>query len=129
MDNIATNVELLFEKAKNYTETSLELYKLNAIDKAADVVSSLISRIALLLFVAMFTLFVNIALSLYIGKLLGEYYYGFLVVSGFYFILSILLYFYSNKYIKMPVTNLVIAKLLKTKTVKSNSKITDDESL
>jgi hypothetical protein len=129
MDNIATNVELLFEKAKNYTETSLELYKLNAIDKTADVVSSLISRIALLLFVAMFTLFVNIALSLYLGKLLGEYYYGFLVVSGFYFILSILLYFYSNKYIKIPVTNLVIAKLLKTKIVKSNTKITDDESL
>ena len=68
MDNIATNAEMLYEKAKSYTETSLELFKLNAIDKTADIVSSLISRLALVLVVAMFTLFVNIALSLFLGK-------------------------------------------------------------
>ena len=129
MDNIATNAEMLYEKAKSYTETSLELFKLNAIDKTADIVSSLISRLALVLVVAMFTLFVNIALSLFLGKILGEYYYGFLVVSGIYLILILLLYFYSYKFIKVPVTNLVIAKLLKSKKVKSNSKITDDENL
>ena len=97
MDNIATNAEMLYEKAKSYTETSLELFKLNAIDKTADIVSSLISRLALVLVVAMFTLFVNIALSVFLGKILGEYYYGFLVVSGIYLILILLLYFYSYK--------------------------------
>lgn len=129
MDPIATNAEMLYQKAKSYTETSIELYKLNAIDKTADIVSSLLSRLALVMFVAMFTLFVNVALSLYLGKILGAYFYGFLLVSSFYLILSVLIYFFSDKYIKIPVTNLVIAKLLKTKPFTSKVKNIADENL
>lgn len=129
MDNIATNIELLYQKAKEYTETSIELYRLNAIDKTADVVSSLFARLALLMVVAMFTLFINIALSLYIGKLLDEMYLGFLIVSGFYLILSIVIYYFSEKLLKVPLTNLVIAKLLKTKVKRNNSKNDDNEIL
>ena len=129
MDNIATNVEQLYQKAKEYTETSIELFRLNAIDKTADVVSSLFSRLALIMVVAMFTLFINIALSLYIGKLLGEMYLGFLIVSGFYLVLSIVIFYYSEKLIKIPLTNLVIAKLLKTKVKRTNSNTIDNENL
>lgn len=129
MDNIATNIELLYQRAKEYTETSIELYRLNAIDKTADVVSSLFARLALLMVVAMFTLFINIALSLYIGKLLDEMYLGFLIVSGFYLILSIVIYYFSEKLLKVPLTNLVIAKLLKTKVKRNNSKNDDNEIL
>ncbi len=129
MDNIATNIELLYQKAKEYTETSIELYRLNAIDKTADVVSSLFARLALLMVVAMFTLFINIALSLYIGKLLDEMYLGFLIVSGFYLILSIVIYYFSEKLLKVPLTNLVIAKLLKPKVKRNNLKNDDNEIL
>ena len=115
MENVATNIELLYEKAKNYTETSIELFRLNAIDKTADVVSSLFTRLILIMVVAMFTLFINIALSLFIGSLLGATYLGFLIVSGIYLVLSIIIYNYNEKLIKIPLTNLVISKLLKTK--------------
>lgn len=120
MENVATNIELLYEKAKNYTETSIELFRLNAIDKTADVVSSLFARLILIMVVAMFTLFINIALSLFIGSLLGATYLGFLIVSGIYLILSIIIYNYNEELIKIPLTNLVISKLLKTKIRASN---------
>lgn len=120
MENVATNIELLYEKAKNYTETSIELFRLNAIDKTADVVSSLFARLILIMVVAMFTLFINIALSLFIGSLLGATYLGFLIVSGIYLVLSIIIYNYNEKLIKIPLTNLVISKLLKTKIRASN---------
>lgn len=120
MENVATNIELLYEKAKNYTETSIELFRLNAIDKTADVVSSLFARLILIMVVAMFTLFINIALSLFIGSLLGATYLGFLIVSGIYLILSIIIYNYNEKLIKIPLTNLLISKLLKTKIRASN---------
>ena len=129
MDNIATNIELLYQKAKEYTETSIELFRLNAIDKTADVVSSLFTRLALIMVVAMFTLFINISLSLYIGKLLNENYLGFLIVSGIYLVLSIVIYFFSNRLIKIPLTNLVIEKLLKSKVKKTNSNTSNDEIL
>lgn len=129
MENTATNIELLYEKAKSYTETSIELFKLNAIDKTADIASSLFTRLAFLMIVAMFTLFINIALSLYIGKILDETYLGFLIISGFYLIVFLILYTYKDKFLKTPLTNLIIAKLLKQKLKKSNSKSSENENL
>lgn len=129
MDNIATNIETLYQKAKEYTETSIELLRLNAIDKTADVVSSLFARLALIMLVAMFTLFINIALSIFIGQLLNEMYLGFLIVSGFYLILAVVVFYFNDKLLKIPITNLVIAKLLKTKAKKTNSNNSEDEVL
>ncbi|WP_339917399.1 hypothetical protein [Yeosuana marina] len=130
METAAKHIELLYEKVKEYTETSLELYKLNAIDITADVVSSLVSRIALVLVFYLFTLFVNIGISLLIGNLIGSYYLGFLIVSGFYLIITILVYFFSNKFIKIPITNLLIAKLLKSRRKENiESKFGQDEKL
>lgn len=115
MEKIATNIEMLFEKAQDYTKSSIELLKLNAIDKTADITASLIFRLAFGLIVAMLLLFINIGISLYIGKLMGENYLGFLIVSVFYLILAIILFIFRNQLIKVPITNLVIKKLLETK--------------
>lgn len=130
METTAKHIELLYEKVKEYIETSLDLYKLNAIDITADVVSSLASRIALVLAVSLFTLFVNIAIGLLIGNLIGGYYLGFLIVSGFYLIIAVLIYFFSNKFIKIPIANLVIAKLLKSRRKENiEPKFGQDEKL
>ncbi|WP_445731410.1 hypothetical protein [Mariniflexile sp.] len=129
MDTIATNIELLYEKAKSYAEINIELVKLNAIDKTSDIVSSVLARLLVIMVVAMFFLFVNIALSLYLGELLGKYYLGFLLVSGIYLIVALILHYNRDKIIKVPITNLVIAKLLKTKSVPTSSKAAPDESL
>ena len=115
MENTATSVEKLYEKAKKYTETSLDLLALNTVDKTADVLSSLTSRVFIAIAVAMFTLFINIGISLFIGRLLNEYYLGFLLVSAFYFIIACVLYFFKDKLIETPIANLIIAKLLKSK--------------
>ena len=115
MENTATSVEMLYEKAKKYTETSLDLLTLNTVDKTADVLSSLTSRVFIAMAVAMFTLFINIGISLFIGKLLSEYYLGFFIVSAFYFIIAVVLYLFKDKLIETPIANMIIAKLLKSK--------------
>ena len=106
---------MLYEKAKKYTETSLDLLALNTVDKTADVLSSLTSRVFIAMAVAMFTLFINIGISLFIGKLLSEYYFGFFMVSAFYFIIAVVLYLFKDKLIETPIANMIIAKLLKSK--------------
>ena len=111
MESTVTHLELIFNKAKAYTETSIDLYKLNAIDKTADVVSSLVSRLALGSIIAVFLLFINIGISLYIGQLLQASYLGFIIVSSFYLVLGICLYLFNKTLITKPITNLVIAKL------------------
>ncbi len=119
--NMAKSVDMLYEKAKKYTETSAELLALNAVDKTADVLSSLTSRVIIVMFFAMFTLFINVGLSLFIGNLLNEYYLGFFIISAFYLVVALVLYVFKDKFIKTPVTNLIILKLLKSK--KSDSDI------
>jgi hypothetical protein len=126
MDTITTNIELLYKKAKDYADINIELLKLNSIDKTADVLSSLLSRMIIFMFVVMFILLVNIALSLYIGDLLGKDYLGYAVVAALYLLFIIVINYYRDKLIKMPLTNLVIAKLLKTKAASNNSKNQQD---
>ncbi|SDX43348.1 hypothetical protein [Flavobacterium degerlachei] len=115
MDNKATTIEMLFEKAEDYTRTTVELAKLNAIDKSADVLSSLFSRITILIVVAMFALIFNIGLSIWIGELLGKPYYGYFAVACAYLILAILMNNFKDQWLKMPVSNLIISKLLKNR--------------
>ena len=113
MENIATDIELLYKKAEQYSKTSFELLQLNTIDKTSDVISSLSVVISISIIVAMFTLFINIGISLFIGNLLGNDALGFLIVSGFYFVLGIVFYIFRKTLIKIPIDNLIVSKLLK----------------
>lgn len=113
MENIAENVELLYEKAEQYSKTSFKLLQLTTIEKTSDVISSLSVIIVISILCAMYTLFINIGISLYIGALLKNTALGFFIVSGFYFILVIAVYIFRKSLIKIPIDNLIVFKLLK----------------
>jgi hypothetical protein len=113
MENKATTIEMLFEKAEDYTRTTIDLVKLNAVDKTADVMSSLLSRLTVSIVFVMFAFLVNIGLSLWIGELLGKAYFGFFAVSSVYLLIAIVLYIYKDEWIKMPISNFIIVKMLK----------------
>ena len=110
MENNTSTIETLFEKAEDYTRTTAELMKLKAVDKTADVASSMLSRGAVSIVFVMFAFLVNIGLSLWVGELLGKDYYGFFIVSGIYLNISILLYIFRDPLIKLPVSNFIIEK-------------------
>ncbi len=129
METIATNIELLYEKAKDYAEINLELIKLNTVDKTADVVSSLLARLVVVMIVAMFLFFLSITASLYLGEILGKLYLGFLVVSGVYLLAGLILHYNRDKFIKEPLTNVIIAKLLKNKVHSNTNKDDQDANL
>lgn len=126
MDTIAENIDLLYKKAKEYVDVNIELVKLNTIDKIADVLSSLVSRIVIFMFIVMFILLVNIALSLYLGELFGKDYLGYGVMALIYLLFIIVLKANKDSIIKTPITNLVIAKLLKSKSMSNDSKSKED---
>lgn len=117
MADNATTIATLFERAGDYSNSTIELLKLNAVDKSADVVSSLVSRLAILLTVALSLLIINIGIALWIGKLLGDSFYGFFFIGGFYAILATLLYIFRHPWLKYPVSNSIIKQLLKQKIV------------
>ena len=112
MENHAILIGKLFEKAERYTMSSVELYKLKVIDKSADVISSLTARLAVILFITLFFLILNIGIALWIGETLGKSYYGFFIVAGFYALVGIVLYLFRNRWIKEPLRNSIITQAL-----------------
>lgn len=116
MKNYETALEMLLEKAEDCGKTTLELVKLKAINSSADVISSFAVKITLITVIALFLFIINMGVALWIGDLLGKSYYGFFVVAAFYGLLAILLRSYMHRWIKVPISNFIIAQMLKKST-------------
>lgn len=115
-------IEDLFERVEEYAKTNVELVKLKATDKAAEVVSSLVAQIAVVVLAFFFILMINIGIAFWIGDAMGRTHYGFFVVAGFYALITIVLFIFRNDLIKTPISNSIIEQVLKDKShVKSQS--------
>ena len=115
MTDNTTPIATLFERAEDYGKTTLNLLKLNAIDKSADVASSLVSRLVVIMTVVFSVLIISIGAALWLGKLLGEAFYGFYIIGSFYAIFAILLQVFRDQWIKYPVSNSIIKQMIKQK--------------
>jgi len=117
MEEQATPIESLFEKAETYAKINLDLFKLKAIDKSADVVSTLVAKLAIIIVVLLIVLLLNIGLSLWIGELVGKSYYGFFIVAGFYVLSAFILYYKRDVLLKAPINDSIILQMIKEKQV------------
>ncbi len=115
MENTFNHIEPLFEKIEDYGKTSFELYKLKTISKTAEVVSTFVSRGAVVIVLSMFLVFASIGLALWLGDLLGKPYLGFLCVATFYIVLGGVLFYFLHKFIKRKVSNSIISEVFNKK--------------
>jgi len=107
------SIKELIEKSEAYIKSSIELIRLKAIDQIAEIASSLVSKIVVILFIAMFFFTFNIGVSLWLGAILGKNYLGFLIISGVYIFFGILFYIFREGWIKTPLSNSIITQALK----------------
>ena len=113
MENNTKMVELLLENAVEYGKTSCKLYKLKAIDKTSDVVSSFIPRFILMFFSGIFILFLSLGLALWLGEIFEKAYFGFFLIAAFYGFTGIFIRLFLNKRLKKIVCDRFIKQLLK----------------
>jgi lipopolysaccharide export LptBFGC system permease protein LptF len=108
-----SNIEALFSKTGEYLETRIDLFKLKAVDSSSNAVASLTWRMVVL-WISMFSFFfLNLGLSIWIGNVLGQLFYGFFIVGIFYLLTGLIIYLFRHTCIKMPVNDLLVKKLLK----------------
>lgn len=112
-ENSTKLLESLLDKAKEYGITTFELAKLKAIDKAADVVSSVIPVLIFIGMLATFLLFLNLGISLWLGEILGKPFYGFLIVSGFYLLAGLVVRFLLFDSVKRMIGDYFVKNVLK----------------
>lgn len=106
-----TSVEDLFIKLKDYTNTRIDLIKLKGIQKTSGKLSSLIAGLAIGIILLFIVLLLSTGVALWLGELLGEVYYGFFIVSGFYIIIGLFLWIFRKKILKTPLSNWLIRTL------------------
>ena len=109
----ALTFEELVNDTKTYVETNVDLLKLKFVDKTCTVTSSLISIIAIATLIVIALMLASTGIAIWLGKMLGEYYYGFYIVAGFFAILVIIFYIFREKWLKMPIANSLIENLSK----------------
>ena len=106
------SLKSLLEKTHDYVETRIDLVKLKTIDKSSDVISSVAVSVAILLGVLFFIGMMSIGLAIYLGHVLGKLHYGFFIVGGLYAIIILILYAARHRWIKTPVYNGIVKKIL-----------------
>lgn len=113
MEDTEYTIESLLGKATEYGKTSFELVKLKVLDKTSDFASSCISRTIIYLLILGFVLFMSIGISFWLGDVLGELYYGFFAVAGFYGLVVVVLRVFMFNWLKRVMGNYFIKKILK----------------
>jgi hypothetical protein len=116
-----------FKEAKSaieqYIKDRLLLVKLQAVEKISQGIASAVFVVLLLFFGFFMWLFLNITAGFFFGYLLGNTFWGFAIVTGFYLLLIIILLI-SRKALAKSITNTVIKSFFGKKDKQNDNQST-----
>lgn len=103
----------LFSNIKEYASVTKELAILTVAEKTSTAAAGAAAGgvLAVLGFFAF--LFANLTLGFYLSDVIGNSWAGFLILTGFYLLLTLIVYFTQEKMIKKPIENGMIKKIFK----------------
>jgi hypothetical protein len=107
----AKATESLLNQAREYGKVTYELHRLKIVDKASDLTSGLFYKFLFFSCMLVVVFSVNIGVGLWLGKLLGANYLGFLVIALFYGFIGIGIYL-TRSWIKSKMHNYLIRNIL-----------------
>jgi hypothetical protein len=100
MQSTINHIEDFVSKAGDLAETKVELWKLKAAGKISETVSSLISVIAIVLLTGVAITVLSFGVAFWIG-------------SEIYALVGLSVYLFRRRWIKAPLSNLIIDKIIK----------------
>jgi hypothetical protein len=107
---IKSKAEKLLSYIKEYLETRFNLASLAIREKISEVVSSIAAAFILGLLMVFIFLFAGIGTALWLGDYFESTSIGFFCVTGFYAVITLLLFFNRDKWIKEPIVDAIIKK-------------------
>ncbi len=113
MDNLFSKVEDLAASIKEYVNTRIDSLKLNAAEKGSKIAANGVASAFVGVFVLLSIGLGSIALSLLLGEWMGKTWAGFLVVAGFYLLISIIIWKAREKLVRRHIMNAIIQQLFR----------------
>ncbi len=106
------NFRNLINNAEDFLETQKNLTKLYVVEKVSIATSAAVTNLIIFLIFLMMFMFLNLALAYLIAEYTGKIYLGFIVVCLVYLVTGILIYIKRDIWLKTPITNSIINKIL-----------------
>lgn len=97
-----------FEYANQYVQKQIELFKLESAEKVAKSTSSIITLAVIGFLVSLVTIMLSITIGFAIGEMLGSYALGFLIITGIYTLIALVVYFFKRQLVTNPVLAAVL---------------------
>lgn len=113
MEENTHDIESLLVKVTDYGITSCEIIKLKSIDKASDIISSLLTNLIMAIPLSIALLLLNLSASFWIGECMDNTLYGFLIVAGINVFIALIIYFFLRKWFKRMIYDAVIVQMVK----------------
>ena len=111
MENSFEKFDDLIKHVKEYVNNSIALFKIELAEKISGVISNIIALFFVIIIFLMVIIFFSISLALILGKITGENFWGFLIVSGLYFVVGILVWKGKDRIIRIPIMNSILRQL------------------
>ena len=112
----------LISNIKEYVNIRKDLAFLTVAEKASGAVAGIAVGTILAILGFFFFLFANLTLAFYLSEVIGNTYAGFLILTVFYLVLTLIIYLTKENMIKKPIENGVIRKLFKDRNEGSHEK-------
>lgn len=113
MDKEENHLDQLIEHSQDYLKMKQELTQLLAAEKLLVMSSTMITSAVLLVISSIVFLFGSIAEALVISEHYGATYIGFCAVAGFYLLLFLVLFVMRDRWLKKPMSNMMIKNIFK----------------
>ena len=102
----------LTDNLKEYANTRYEIITLQVAQKSANIGAQTTAILLIGMVVSLFLLFINIAVALYLSSVLNSRFFGFFIVAGFYFVLTLIFIIGRKKLIIKPLRNFIVKQIL-----------------
>lgn len=111
MEDLKTKAEKISAQAKEYIDTLFKLTSAKIIQKIVQKSAVLIAGLMLVFFMVLAIFFLSLGLGLWLGDLLHNDIYGFLLVGGIYLLLVFILLLFRKKTL-LPFLRNIIVRIL-----------------
>ena len=119
----------LFDLLNQLIALKLEYLQLLSLEKGTLILGGVLLVLCCLFFFSFMLLCLSFALAYYLGYLLGEMYWGFLIIASIYVILAVILILARNILIINPLMHIIYKSIIKHNNFNETTNRTEEQTL
>jgi hypothetical protein len=113
MQHVFVKAEEFADHIKEYVNNRIAAVKLQAAERSSKVLSDVLALMFLAAILFVFVIFISMAAAYALSAWIGESYAGFLIVSGIWLVIALLVWMNKESILRIPIMNKMIAEMFR----------------